>query len=499
MQPGPERRRVTAAILLGMFLAALEATAVAAAVPTAVGELGGISHYSWILSAYLLTSTATVPLFGKLADLFGRKRTYQAALFVFLLGSALCGFAQTFPQLVIFRAIQGLGAGGVMPVAVTIVGDIYTLEERAKVQGLFSGVWALASLVGPLLGGLVTDVLSWRWIFFLNVPIGILPAWLLQRSLREEPRVAKPKLDILGTVTLTASVTALLLALLEGAEAWGWRDLRTLALLAASFAGLALFLWQERRAPEPMLPLEIFRNRLIAMSSIGNALLGALLFCLTAFIPMFGQGVLGGSAIAAGTLLTPVLIGWPIASTLAGRYLFRVGYRTMAIGGQALGLAATAGLAYAASQADRHGIQIAILALGFGLGFCSMPYLLGPQNAVPRQQRGVVTGSVQFFRNIGGAVAVAAAGSLLNVRLAEVRGDGVDINAAFDPILRLQLPPATLERLTSGLRLGLTDIFIALIGLGLIGLVSAWRLPGGSVRSHQHQEPGLPLGGEGMH
>lgn len=473
-----------------MFLAALEATAVATAVPTAVGELGGISHYSWILSAYLLTSTATVPLFGKLADLFGRKRTYQGALFLFLLGSALCGFAQTFPQLVIFRAIQGLGAGGVMPVAVTLVGDIYTLEERGRIQGLFSGVWATASLIGPLLGGVVTDALSWRWIFFLNVPIGILPALLLQRSLREERAPGKPRLDILGTLSLTAAVTALLLALLEGAEAWGWRDVRTLGLLAAAGAGFALFLWQERRAPEPMLPLDLFRNRLIAMASVGNALLGALLFCLTAFIPMFGQGVLGGSAVAAGTLLTPVLIGWPIASTLAGRYLFRVGYRSMAVSGQILGLIAVGCLAFAAAHADRLGIQLAILAIGLGLGFCSMPYLLGPQNAVSRQQRGVVTASVQFFRNIGGAVAVAAAGSLLNARLSAVVGAGVDVNAAFDPVLRLELAPATLARLTSGLRLGLTDIFIALALLGVLGVLIAWRLPAGSVRSHQHREPG---------
>ena len=193
MQPGRERQLVTGAILLGMFLAALEATAVATAVPTAVGELGGVAHYSWVFSAYLLTSTTTVPMFGKLADLFGRKRTYLWSVAIFLIGSALCGVARTFPQLILFRAIQGLGAGGVSPVATTIIGDIYTLEERGRIQGIFSGIWAAASLIGPLLGGVITDTLSWRWIFYLNIPFGILSAVMLQRFMREKkpaPRIS---------------------------------------------------------------------------------------------------------------------------------------------------------------------------------------------------------------------------------------------------------------------------------------------------------------------
>src|SRR5436305_593789 len=351
MQPGRERRLVTSAILLGMFLAALEATAVATAVPTAVGELGGVAHYSWVFSAYLLTSTTTVPLFGKLADLFGRKRTYLWSVAIFLLGSALCGFARSFPQLILFRAIQGLGAGGVSPVATTIVGDIYTLEERGRIQGIFSGIWAMASLVGPLLGGLLTDHLSWRWIFYLNIPFGLLSAVMLQRWMREESRRTEHRLDILGTVSLTTAVTLLLLALLEGPGAW---------------------------------------------------------------------------------------------------------------------------------------IMLAMMITGFGLGFLSMPYVLGVQNAVPWRRRGVATSSVQFFRNVGGAVSVAALGALLNARLQAIAGPGVDANAVLEPAKRARLAtldPGALHRLTSALLHGLQGTFVAIAALSAVFLLTALLFPRGSARS----------------
>jgi len=479
---------VTAAILLGMFLAALEATAVAAAVPTAVGELGGVSRYSWVFSIYLLTSTTTVPLFGKLADLFGRRRTYGWAVAIFLVGSALSGLSRSFAQLVVFRAIQGLGAGGVQPVTITIIGDIYPLEERGRVQGMFSGVWALASLIGPLLGGVITDALSWRWIFYINVPFGLVSAWMLHRHLREETARTEHGLDVLGTVSLTASISLLLLALIEGPEAWGWRDGRTLGLLAGSVLGLVVFLWQERRAPEPMLPLDLFQNRLIAVASAGNLLIGALLYSITAYVPMFGQGVLGGTAVAAGSILAPILLGWPIASTLAGRMLLRVDYRPMSLGGSVLVVIGTALLARAGSATGRTEVMISMLIIGLGLGFVSMPYLLGVQNAVPWNRRGVATSSVQFFRNIGGTVTVAALGALLNARLGALVGPGTNANAALDPVLRARLSPAALLHLTAALLHGLQGVFIALAGLALIGFGVAWLFPRGSAQEQRHRE-----------
>ncbi|MGH7506353.1 MAG: MFS transporter, partial [Longimicrobiales bacterium] len=232
MEPGRDRRLVTAAMLAAMFLAALEATAVATAMPTAVSELGSVTHYSWAFSAYLVTSTTTVPLFGKLADLYGRKRIFTTAVIIFLAGSTLCGLSGSFGQLIVFRAIQGLGAGGVIPVAITIIGDIYTLEERGRVQGLFSGVWAVASLVGPAVGGLVTDLASWRWVFYFNIPFGIIAALMVRTFLREKALRREHRLDVLGTVLLTGAVCLLLVATQEGSSAWGWADPRTAAALA---------------------------------------------------------------------------------------------------------------------------------------------------------------------------------------------------------------------------------------------------------------------------
>lgn len=494
MQPGRERKLVTAAILLGMFLAALEATAVAAAVPTAVGELGGVARYSWVFSAYLLTSTTTGPLFGKLSDLYGRKRIYQVAVFVFLLGSILCGVAETFGQLVLFRAVQGLGAGGVMPVAITITGDIYTLEERGRIQGVFSGMWALASLVGPLLGGVITDTLSWRWIFYLNIPFGLVSAWMLHRYLREETPRHEHKLDILGTVSLTAAVTLLLLALIEGPEVWGWTDPRTIGFLAGAAVSFAVFLWQERRAPEPMLPLDLFDNRLIAVASLGNILLGALLYSITAYVPMFGQGVLGGTAVDAGSLLTPILLGWPIASVIAGRLLMRVGYRPMVLAGNFLIVAGAALLARTDGDTTRTGIMVSMMIIGFGLGFVSMPYLLGPQNAVPWNRRGVATSSVQFFRSIGGALAVAALGALLNDRVLAVAGSGAETNTLLEPALRAKMAPDLLSQLVSALLAGLQSVFIALAVLSVAGLAVSLFMPRGSAQSQMHQaEPAVEV------
>jgi len=487
MEPGRDRQLVTAAVMLGMFLAAIEATAVAAAVPTAVGEMGGVAHYSWVFSAYLLTSTTTVPLFGKLADLYGRRIIFHVSVALFLLGSALSGMSHTFEQLIAFRAIQGLGAGGVAPVAITVTGDIYSLEERGKMQGLFSGVWAFASLIGPLLGGLITDALSWRWIFYLNIPFGIAASVILQRGLREEAPRTKHRLDILGTVSLTAAVTLLLLALVEGPDTWGWSDVRTLGMLGGAAAAFALFLWQERRAAEPMLPLDLFQSRLISVSSAGNALIGVLLFCLTAYVPVFAQGVMGGSAVDAGTVLMPILVAWPIASTLSGRYLIRVSYRPLALGGSLFLIAGGVMLALVGPATTRLWIMASMAITGLGLGFSSMPYLIGVQNAVPWHRRGVATSSVQFFRNIGGSIGVAALGALFTARLAQ-RAPGIDPNTALEPALRAKANPQTLAHLSAALLHSLQGVYLALALLAATSLVIAWLFPGGAVASHVHQE-----------
>jgi len=487
MQPGRDRQLVTAAILLGSFLAAFEATAVAAAMPRAVGEMGGVERYSWVFSVYLLTSTTTMPLFGKLADLYGRRKVYHVSVVLFLLGSALSGMAGSMSQLILFRAIQGLGAGGVNPLTITIAGDIYNLRERGRMQALFSSIWALSSLSGPLLGGWITDTLSWRWIFYLNIPFGVASSLILQRFLREAKPRTKHRLDVLGTVSLTAAVTLLLLGLIEGPDVWGWRDARTLALFAGSLVALGVFLWQEQRAEEPMLPLDLFRNRLIAVASAGNLLIGTFLYALIAYVPIFAQGVLGGSALEVGMATMPILVGWPIASTLSGRLLMRTGYRMQAIGGGVLMVIGSFLLARAGPGTTRTEIMISMLITGLGLGFTSMPYLLGPQNAVPWERRGVATSSVQFFRAIGGAVGVAALGALFAARLKAVAPE-INPNTAFNQDLRAHATPELLARLSGALLHGLSGVYFVLAVLAAVSFFIALFFPGGTVTSHMHQQ-----------
>ncbi len=471
-----------------MFLAALEATAVGTAMPTVVADLGGVSRYSWVFSVYLLASTTTVPMWGKLADLFGRLRIITICVFLFLLGAALCGMAQSFPQLILFRAIQGVGAGGVIPVAITIVGDIYNLEERGRIQGVFSGVWAISSLVGPAAGGLITDLLSWRWVFYINLPFGIASILMLHLFLREEKPRSKRQLDLLGTFSLTVSIAVLLLALLEGTELWGWNDPRTLAMILCSVAGLLFFLWQENRAPEPMLPLDLFQNRVIAVASAGGFIMGTVLFCAAAFVPMFTQGVLGGTAIDAGMTLAPMSIGWPIASTISGWFLAKRGYRPFILTGSGLSTLGCILLAATDPAGGRGPVMIAMFCLGLGLGFLSTPYLLAVQNAVPKHRRGVATSSVQFFRTIGGSIAVAALGVVLNAHLASVATDGVDPNIALNPALRGTVPPESVAQVVDAMNGGLHTIYLAMAGLALVGVAVGLFFPGGAAQLHAHTE-----------
>jgi EmrB/QacA subfamily drug resistance transporter len=486
LEAGRNRQLVTAALMLGMFLAALEATAVATAMPTAIGDLGGIARYSWVFSAYLLTSTTTVPLYGKLADIYGRRRIFYISVALFLAGSALSGAAGSMEQLILFRGIQGLGAGGVMPVATTLIGDIYTLEERGRMQGLLSGVWGVSSIIGPALGGLITDALSWRWVFYLNVPFAIGSVVMLQLFLHERIERREHKLDLIGTFTLTASLTLLLLAMLEGGPAWGWTSPVTLAMFAAAVVSFVLFIRQEQRAPEPVLPLDLFRNRVIAVASAGSVVIGTLLFATAAFVPMFTQGVLGGTALDAGITLAPMSIGWPIASTLSGWLLLRTGFRPLTIFGGAVSLIGAGMLATVDAESSRALVMASMFVAGVGLGFMSTPYLLAVQNAVSWGQRGVATSAVQFFRTVGGAVTVAGLGAVLNARLA-ASGVPADANAALDPALRAAMPAETLQALVTALTSGLESVDLVIAIIAGAGLLIALKFPRGKVTAHAYR------------
>ena len=404
---GAKRRRwITAGLLLGMSLGALEATVVSTAMPTVIATLGGLAHYSWVFSAYLLTSTASVPIWGRLSDLYGRRRLYLAGVTVFLVGSALSGAAGSMTQLIVFRAIQGLGAGAIIPLGMTIVGELYTLEERARTQALFSGVWGVASIAGPLVGGYITDALSWQWVFYLNLPFGLLAMAVIAVAYPAPPAGAQVRVDWVGAGLLFGSVTSLLVALSGAAAA-------SAAWLMAAFVLAAALVAVERRVESPMLPLDLLAHRVVSRTLLVAFLVGTAMFGAIAFMPLFVQAVMGGSATEAGTTLTPLFLGWVLASIAGARLSVRSGYRRVTTSGVALIAAGFAALALLGADATRGALLAAALVLGSGMGLSMLSLLLAIQHGVERSSLGLATSLNQFARSIGAAVGVAVMGAML--------------------------------------------------------------------------------------
>lgn len=493
---------VTIALMLGMSLAALDTTIVGTALPSIVGKLGGITLYSWVFSAYLLTSTTTVPIYGKLADLYGRKPLFLFGSILFVAGSVACGGSQTMVQLIIFRAIQGLGAGAVQPIVLTIIGDIFSLEERAKVQGLFSGVWGISSVVGPAAGGLIVDHFSWRWVFFINVPFGIASVLLLAFSLKENVERKKRSLDYLGTLTLTGGIVALLFALLQGGTTWAWNSLPSIGLFVAAVVLLVLFVLQERRTAEPILPLSLFNNRIIAVASIGGLILGIVMFGITTYVPLFVQGVGGGSATSAGITLGPMLLAWPIAATLSGRLVIRYGYRLVAGVGTLLTAIGVGMVTLFNVQTGLPFIVVAMFITGTGLGFSSSAYILSVQNAVPWNLRGVATASTQFVRTIGGTIGVAVMGTILNGQMAvrftpifahfasvaaSIPRSVAPANVLLTPSLRASLPGEFIAQLQLALQQSLFWVYALMLVLAIIGFIAMFFFPGGRADKYAYK------------
>jgi EmrB/QacA subfamily drug resistance transporter len=492
---------VTIALMLGMALAALDTTIVGTALPSIVGKLGGLNLYSWVFSAYLLTSTTTVPIYGKLADLFGRKPLFLFGVAVFLIGSIASGAAQSMEQLVIFRAIQGLGAGAVLPLVLTIIGDIFALEERARVQGLFSGVWGISSIIGPAVGGLIVDHLSWRWVFYINIPFGLLSAFLLIVSLKEPVERKKHSIDYIGSAALTVSIVALLFAMLQGGVTWSWASPQSLGLFALAATFLLLFLYQEMRAPEPILPLTLFKNRIIAISSIGGFILGVVLFGITSYVPLFVQGVKGGTATSAGITLGPLLLAWPIASTLSSKLIIRAGYRLTAGVGAFLVVIGVGMVTFFQVNTALPFIVVAMLVIGSGLGLMSTAFVIAVQNAVPWNLRGVATASTQFVRTIGGTVGVALMGTILNTQMAQLFApifarfptvvahlpkNVAPSNVLLTPDVRRTLPLDFLSQLQVALAHSLFWVYLLTLTLAVIGLSVMFLLPAGRAEKYAY-------------
>lgn len=409
-----ERGSVLAAIMVTTGLVAIDATILATAVPTIVSELGGFSQFPWLFSVYLLAQAVTVPIYAKLSDLFGRKPIILIGIALFLLGSVLCGFAWSMPALIAFRAIQGLGAGAVQPMSVTIVGDIYTVAERAKVQGYIASVWAVSSVVGPSLGGLFAQLDAWRWVFFVNIPLCLLAGWMLVRHFHETVERRSHRIDYVGAGLLAVSMTFLILAVLEGGQAWAWDSWQSIAAFSVGGVLLVVFLFVERRAAEPILPLWVFSRRLLLTTTLVAFGVGALIIGLTSFVPTYLEGSLGVVPLVAGLALAALTLGWPLAAGYSGRFYLRLGFRTTALIGAALAVLGTSILAAFAHTPSVALVAVACFIVGLGMGFVSVGTLVAAQASVEWNERGVVTGTNMFARSIGSAVGVAVFGAIAN-------------------------------------------------------------------------------------
>ncbi|QIH99952.1 MFS transporter [Rhodococcoides fascians A21d2] len=415
-----ERGPILIALMLSSSLVALDATIIATAVLTIVGDLGGFAQFPWLFSIYLLAQAVSVPLYGKLSDLFGRKKIMLFGIAMFCLGSILCGLAWSMPALIAFRAIQGLGAGAVQPMSITIAGDIYTLAERAKVQGYLASVWAISSVLGPALGGVFSEFLSWRWIFFINIPLCALAAFMLLRKFEEGAvERAKPKIDYLGAALLTVGATMVLLGLLEGGQSWAWDSPISIAIFVVGFLLLAVFAWVESRAEEPILPLWVFTRRVLVVSSFISLLVGALILGLTSYVPTFVQGVFGTGAIVAGFSLSTLTLGWPIAASQSGRVYLRFGFRTTAVVGGSIGVVGAALTTLLDAESQIWHVAAMCFVIGLGMGLIASPTLIAAQSSVDWAERGVVTSTNMFARSLGSAVGVAVFGAIVNARVSE--------------------------------------------------------------------------------
>lgn len=494
------RLLVTIAVLTATFLAAMDVTIVGTAMPTIVGSLGGMELLSWVFSAYLLTSAATVPIYGKLADMYGRRLVFLVGAAIFMLGSGLSGQSQSMLQLVLFRGLQGLGAGAVTPITSTIIGDIYSLQERARMQGVFSSVWGVSALVGPWLGGFIVDHFSWRWVFYVNIPFGLASMLMLARWLKEDLQPVRHRVDYLGATSLSIGIAALLFALLEGGTLFPWKSWPIFVFFAVALLGLAVFVWGERKAPEPVLPLGIFRNRIIAVSSLAGFLAGGAMQGVSSYVPVFVQGVLGGSATQAGSVLAPMSLGWPVGSVLAGQVILRLGYRATAVAGMAFATMATVALATAGVHSSLAFLIATTVVMGLGLGFSTTTFIIAVQNAVPWARRGVATASTQFVRTLGSTVSVAILGSVLNAglvrnlrrlpSLASLPPRAVidASNIVLDPVQRAAFSPAYVQALAQGLAAALHGVFLLVSLIAILGLGFALFFPGGRAEEHVYKE-----------
>jgi EmrB/QacA subfamily drug resistance transporter len=482
--------------MLGMLLAALDQTVLATALPTIVGELGGLEHLSWVLTAYLLASTSSVPLYGKLGDLFGRKIMFQIAIALFMLGSISAGVSQDMTQIIGSRVLQGLGAGGLMATSQAIIGDILSPRERGRYIGYLASVFAFASVAGPLIGGFFTDGIGWRWVFYINIPLGLIAFVVTTNVLHLPRRRVEHRIDFLGAALLVSGVSAVLLATTWGGNQYAWGSPEIVGLIAGGLALIVLFVLQEGRAAEPILPLSLFKDPTFRICSALGLLLGMALFGAIAFVPVFLQVVKGVSATESGLRTTPMMIGVVSMSIFSGRMISNTGrYRIYPIIGTASAGLGLFLLSRLTADSNIWLLSLFLYCLGTGVGLVMQVTLLAVQNAVAFKDMGTATAGVTFFRSMGGAFGVAMFGSVLSNRLdyhlprfvpAEAL-NGISARTLTSSPERLRaLPPEVLHGVREAFAHSLETVFLLAVPLALIAFAVSWLLPEVALRERVH-------------
>jgi EmrB/QacA subfamily drug resistance transporter len=477
---------VTAGLMAAIGVAALDSTVVGTAMPTIIGQLGGLGQYSWVFTAYLVTSTTTVPLYSRLADIHGRKPIFFLGLGLFVIGSVLCGTAHSMFELLLWRDVQGLGAGAVQPISFTIAGDIFSPRQRARMQGVFSGVWGVSALIGPALGGVITTTVGWPWVFLINLPVGIVAGAIIWFAFHEHFERHSQPIDWLGAVLLTGAVVLLLFAVSEGGELFGWTSLPVAVMLAGAVALFIAFVANVRRAPAPLVDLDLVRAPLVRAGLGINILAGIVMFGETTYVPPMVQGVHRGTALDAGAAVAAMSIGWPIASVVAGRILLRIGARPIVLVGTGAIVIGTLLL----TQLDRFDAlwyaMLACFVTGVGMGLTSTTLLVVIQGAVVWSRRAVATGLVQFSRTIGGAVGVGIMGGVLTAFV------GAASSAILDPASRAQLPPAAADAARTALSSGLGVTYWIMAAAAIAAFVLAIRSMPDVALGHEIASPAAP-------